>query len=292
MIMLKKGVVCMRYQESREAKEIIDLQNEDGTWGNSFHSLAKVVKGKMITTEQALRRLWLLGYIIEDEPIRKSVDCMISCLRNERKIDHYWEKTHNWDLFTKMMLSTWIKIFDPVNPEAIFFSKHWANIIEKAFISGEYSNENYVKAYIEEFDSKPRGAREIDFVSFYQIILLRGQLSKNTEKLLLKYVISKPDGIYYIYHNALNKLPAQFQSKETVKYLAVIDLLKDYSTAKEELGFVAEWLNKNKDIKGQWDLGAKSKDGIYLPISDSWRNAEDRKSDCTKKITEILGKIG
>ena len=122
--------------------------------------------------------------------------------------------------------------------------------------------------------------------------MLRGQLSKNTEKLLLKYVISKPDGIYYIYHNALNKLPAQFQSKETVKYLAVIDLLKDYSTAKEELGFVAEWLNKNKDIKGQWDLGAKSKDGIYLPISDSWRNAEDRKSDCTKKITEILGKIG
>lgn len=69
----------------------------------------------------------------EDEPIRKAVDCMVSCLRGERKIDNYWEKGRDWDLFTKLMLSTWVRIFEPENKVALEFAKHWVNIFEKAF---------------------------------------------------------------------------------------------------------------------------------------------------------------
>ena len=45
-----------------------------------------------LTTEQALRRLKLLGFTILDEPIKKSVGCMVACLNGERKIDNYHEK--------------------------------------------------------------------------------------------------------------------------------------------------------------------------------------------------------
>lgn len=103
----------MSHKENQIALSILELQNEDGTWGNEFHSLAVPTSRNPLTTKQALRRLKILGFIIEDAPIRKTVDCMVSCLRGERKIDNYWEKTQEWNLFTKLMLSTWVKIYEP-----------------------------------------------------------------------------------------------------------------------------------------------------------------------------------
>ena len=79
----------MDYKHGKIAESILALQNEDGTWGNMFHSLAVPNNKTPLTTEQALRRLKGLGFTLEDEPIRKAVDCMVSCLRGERRIDDY-----------------------------------------------------------------------------------------------------------------------------------------------------------------------------------------------------------
>lgn len=73
--------------------------------------------------------------------------------------------------------------------------------------------------------------------------------------------------------------------------LEAIDILAGYKLAKEKLSFVVEWLEDNKDENGQWDLGAKAKDNLYFPLSDSWRSAECRKTDCTAKITAIIDKL-
>ena len=79
----------MAHKTGKIAEQIIALQNDDGTWGNAFHSLSVPNTKKPLTTEQALRRLKLLGFTINDEPIRKAVDCMVSCLNGKRKIDNY-----------------------------------------------------------------------------------------------------------------------------------------------------------------------------------------------------------
>ncbi len=131
----------MDCKEGKIAQQIIALQNEDGTWGNEFHSLSIPNAKKPLTTEQALRRLRNLGFTIDDVPVRNAVDYMIACLKGERKIDNYWEKTMDWDLFTRLMLSTWVKLFVPDNDIALGFSKHWANIIEKTFENGIYDND-------------------------------------------------------------------------------------------------------------------------------------------------------
>lgn len=281
----------MDYRNGKIAQKILELQNEDGTWGNEFHSFAIPTNKRPLTTEQALRRLKYLGFTINDAPIRKTVDCMVSCLRGERRIDNYWEKTLDWDLFTKLMLSTWVKIFEPDNELALDFAKHWANIIEKAFASGEYNHEVYRNAYVEEFYQNVKGPKEVGFISFYQLNLLQGLLTKETEGRMLDYVISNPTGIYYIYGKPINELPKDFASVETSRYLAAVDILSDYPSAKEKLGFVVEWLEMNKDENGQWDLGAKAKDNVYFPLSDSWRTAEYRKADCTEKISRILNRL-
>ena len=281
----------MNHKDGKFAKEIIDLQNDDGTWGQYFHTLSQPNKRRPLTTEQALRRLKELGFTIKDTPILKAVECMTSCLLGERKIDNSWEKTHNWELFMHLMLSTWIRIFEPNNELALKFSKRWAAVIERSFESGTFNNDAYLDAYICEFSSKPKGARELDFSDFYHINLLQGVLSEETENRLLNYITEKPNGIYYVYGKPLNILPSVFKSKETSWYLSAIEILSGYKSAKEKLYFVINWLNNNKDENGQWDLGSKAKDNVYLPLSDSWNKTEYRKVDCTERITAIINKL-
>ncbi|MDO5397714.1 MAG: hypothetical protein Q4G33_07270 [bacterium] len=61
------------YKNGKRAEKIISLQNSDGTWGNMFHSLCPPNKRYPLTTEQALRRLKILGFTIKDAPIRKAL---------------------------------------------------------------------------------------------------------------------------------------------------------------------------------------------------------------------------
>lgn len=279
------------YKNGKIAQEIVELQNADGTWGEIFHSLAQPNKRYPLTTEQALRRLKILGFTIDDIPIRKAVDCMTSCLRGERKIDDYWEKTKDWELFTLLMLSTWVKIFEPDNELAVTFAKRWVTVIEKAFESGMYNLDACADAYRCEFPSKVKGAGIPDFSNFYYIYLLQDVLPKETEKRFLDYIIANPKGIYYVYNKPLNKVPDIFASKETSQYLAAIEILSGYQSAKEKLGFVVEWLENNRDENGQWDLGTKANDNVYFPLSDSWRRPEYRKADCTERVAAILQKI-
>jgi hypothetical protein len=244
-----------------------------------------------LTTEQALRRLKVLGLTIDDPPIRKAVDYMTACLRGERKIDDSWEKTHNWSLFTQLMLSAWLKQFEPENELAQAFANRWARVIEEAFQSGPYDHETYTRAYITEFNSQPRGPREKDFVSFYPVALLPKALTEETEKRFLDYIIRKPDGIYYVYRKSIDRLPEVFASQETSNYLAALELLSEYGSAKEKLGFAVDWLKSNSDSDNHWDLGIKANDGIYFPLSDSWRKPTNRKIDCTERVSVLIKKL-
>ncbi len=108
---------------------------------------------------------------------------------------------------------------------------------------------------------------------------------------MLNYVISKPDGVYYIYDKPITELPTVFKSKETSRYLEAIEILSEYKSAKKKLGFVMDWLEDNKNENGQWDLGAQAKDNLHFPLSNSWRKASDRIMDCTYRIKKIIANI-
>lgn len=267
------------------------MQNPDGTWGSQFHTLSMPDRRQgLITTEQALRRLKILGFTIGDEPIKRAVGCMCACLRGERRIDDYWEKGHDWALFTRMMLSAWVLEFSP-EPEALEFAQSWTRVIEEAFKDGNYDDSAYRAAYTEEFRSPIRGGRERDFVDFYHVSLLKGQLSEEIESRFLDYVIGKPEGIYYICDGPVLSLPGEFASRETVRYLAAVELLLGYRLAAHKLQFAADWLGQNRGSDGLWDLGPKSRDGVHLPLSDSWRRKGARQADCTEWIASILDQL-
>ena len=132
------------YKESRWAKSIISLQHEDGSWG-FFHSLCVPTKSDPITTEQALKRLEILGFTIDDEPIQKAVSYIHSCLAGENQIPDRREKLHDWGIFNSMMFSAWIRRFTKEDKLADQTARLWAEIIRNSFAGGTYEHDRYVE---------------------------------------------------------------------------------------------------------------------------------------------------
>lgn len=277
------------HKDGKWAKQIIALQDEEGKWG-CFHSLSQFYNAP-ITTEQALRRLEYLGYTIEDECIQKAVRYMNDCLIGENAIPDRREKVHDWDIFTSMILSTWIRRFTDDNPHANKVAEQWAGVISAAFSSGKFDYDEYVRAYHEILGLKPKGGRLIDFVNFYPISLLCDCLDKKTQESVMDYVLNRDDGIYYIYDKKISVLPECFESRNTSRYLAAVELLARYKSAKYKLKYVVDWLSQNKNENGKWDMGKSVNDKMYFPLSDDWRKSETREADCTERIENLITAI-
>lgn len=281
----------MEYKNGKWAEKIISLQQPNGSWG-CFHTLSRPTHQQPITTEQALRRLKILGFTKEDTPIMHAIKYMETCLMHPEPTV-FIEKKHDSKTYGDLMLAAWLRIFDKDNKIALPIAENWANIISSAFRNGEYDHEEYVSAYEAIIKKKlnPKADCLANFVVFYQLSLTTDCFDEKTESAVLDYILTYNNGIHYIYDGLLTELPKSFQSKQTSRYLAAIELLAKFQKNKHKLQFVVDWLNKNKDENGQWDLGKQSNDGIYFPLSDSWRKEEYRKADCTERINALLNTI-
>jgi len=279
----------MNYKDGKWAKKIIELQHKDGSWG-FFHSLSNPTSQQPMTTEQALRRLEILGYTINDKPIQKAVKYLQNCLIGKNTIPDRVEKQIDWGKFKDLMISTWIKRFIPDDKRSNDLSKKWAEIVNGSFFNNKFNQSNFnilfYKVLCYNNSKKP-----IRFMTFYPISLVANNLSKDIEPLYFKYILDYDKGItYFSYTKPLNTLPQYFKSKETSAYIREIELLAEYKnvTCKKQLLFVNEWIKNNKLNDTEWDMGKEAKDGIYFPLSDSWRKDEDRIKDCTYRITKLL----
>ncbi len=273
------------------AQKLIALQREDGAWGH-FHSLSQI-SGSPVTTEQALRRLERLGFTKSDPPIQKALSYMRACLAGEKEIPDRREKTHDWDMFTRTMLAAWIRRFTKADALANEIAAQWGKTVSAAYEDGHYDHGAYLAAYRGTFGARPFGGRLIDFRAFYEISLVSATLDPRVERAFSKDVLSHPTGIYYVYGATLLSPPEDFSSKDASRYLAAVELMLEYesSACRTLLSPAAKWLKAHRGADGLWDMGAKVKDNIYFPLSDSWRTASDRKRDCTERIMRALERL-
>lgn len=122
------------HKDGKWAKHIISLQDEEGKWG-CFHSLSQLY-GAPMTTEQAMRRLEILGYTMDDLCIQKAVAYMEDCLIGRKQIPDRREKVTDWDVFSELILSAWIRRFTFSCDAANAVAKKWAEVISLAFLDG------------------------------------------------------------------------------------------------------------------------------------------------------------
>lgn len=270
------------------ADRLISMQDEEGKWGY-FHSLSSDSKVP-VTTEQALRRLEILGFTPEDDCIRKALGYMHECLSGKQQIPDRRESLHDWDVFTSMMLSAWIRRFTKEDPLANAVAAKWSSIITAAFSSGAFDRISYEDAYFKMFSLKPKGGRLTDFSQFYLVSMMCDILDPRTESAFVRQILHHTEGIYYVWEKPL-LVPPEFESLAASRYLRAIELLAEYKKGREQLHFAADWLMANQKHDGRWDMGPKAKDGIYFPLSDSWRKQEQREADCTERVTKLLIKL-
>jgi len=282
-----------KISRSRWVEPIEKLQWEDGSWGR-FHSMSSELSSSL-TTEQALRRLFNLGFDRSRDSIGQALRYMKKFLKGEVRLRDRREKKHDWDLLTKLFVSAWILIFEPDNREAGDFADSWAGIISHAF-SGKgrdgnpgYDDKLYNEAYREIL--KPETGKYIwGFRNFYVVSILKGRLPEKTESKFLDSILTSEKGIYYIYGRPLCSFPENFRSKESLGFINAYELLSGYRLFPRKTGNFRNWLEKNSEDNGFWDMGKAVKDNYVFPLSESWRREINRKIDCTVKIRRILAK--
>lgn len=275
------------YQDGKWARQLMSLQNEDGKWG-TFHSMSQFYDAP-ITTEQALRRLENLGFTREDACIQKALRYMDDCLAGKNAIPDHWEKIHDWDVFTNLILATWIRRFTSDNAAANRIAAQWAEVVTAAFSNGAYDQAAYVAAYHAVI--RPNGGRLVNLMNFYPVSLVSDCLDPETENALMDYALHHDSGIYYIYDRRIADPPPAFESREASRYLAAIELLSRYQHARHQLRFVVDWLDGCRNENSRWDMGKSVNDKLYFPLSDNWRKQETREADCTYRISNLIGKI-
>ena len=115
-------------------------------------------------------------------------------------------------------------------------------------------------------------------------------LDRQTENLMLDYVLKHENGIYYVYESRIDIVPDEFQSKKASRYLAAIELLTRYESGKEKLSFALDWLKEKQSADGKWDMGSAAKDGVYFPLSDRW-DKNTRITDSTYRINKLFSML-
>ena len=268
--------------------DIKQLQLEDGSWGQ-FHSMSQFSQVS-ITTEQALRRLIILGLDKHDEVIQKALAYMEKYLLGELDLRDRKEKKHDWGMLTRLFVATWILKIDSSNDLAKEIANDWGKVITHAFSGDEYNHNAYIDAYYEVHKS-PKEKYLWKFENFYLVSILSGMLSSHVESKFLDYIIKAKNGIYYIHDRCLEIPPSNFCSKAASRYIYAHEILRNYACAKSKLQYFGEWVTNNISQDGFWDMGQLVKDNMQFPLSNSWREPFNRKVDCTVRILRVLSKI-
>jgi len=287
----------VNYKTGKWANEIVGLQNDDGSWGEWFHTLSMPTSKRPMTTEQALRRLIRLGFTKDDEVIKKALSYMRDCLAGINTVHDRLEKQVDFNIFIELMLAVWIRRFTRDDDLANAVAKKWRLIAEAAFSSGRYDPESYVNRLYEVLEPKygtvkrTKELLRIDY--YYPVSVLAGEISETIEQAYFDYVMDSKKGYYYGFVGAVTQPPEVFLSKEASRYLAAIEIYCEYPNkyCKDKLKIAVDWLKMNKNANGKWDMGAVVKDGAHFPLSDSWSKAESREDDCTYRIEKIISAL-
>lgn len=264
--------------QSRLVRELLQAQHPDGSFGR-FYSRNKQVRYAARTTETAQIRAMSLGMKPDHILMQRLKTYYESILRDEITWPDRPDPSLDWPLSIRMVTAARLRQIEPDHPLALAEAERTHQLIEAAFADGDFSELNFNEVYEDLFDAPPEFGSRMLF-SQYALIIVGGLLPYEIEERLTRHIIENCRGIYLINNRSLKYPPLAFQSRESLRYIRALELLALYPSSADLLIHAADWIWEQQSNNGLWDMGPLARDGLELPLSDSWRQGQ-RSIDCT-----------
>lgn len=265
-----------------KVEKLRKTQQEDGSFG-PFHSMST---NGLMTTEKALRRMYSLSFKRDSDILDKSIEYLRNLLHNKIVMPDRVEKVIPWAVFSELMFSAWLTLFNSLDEKVYDNRYKWNRVISLSNINGKFSYDVYKKEFQKMFGKLESRQRVIDPTCFYCVVLLVDCLNGDSQKAYFDYIMSQ--GIYYIYNKPLTCLPKNFDSKEAIQFLEAIKLASKYCVDDEDLKYVRKWLLDQRVSENSWSMINLKSDGIIFPKSKSWRKRTDKENDINRYLMDVL----
>ena len=267
-------------------RELSQSQAADGSWGR-FYTRNKMVKFAGKTTETALVRSVSLGMDKKHPVIGRSIKYLESVLLGLASWPDRPEETLEWPVGIKLVTAACLNLLDPENEASRPVAALWQGILQETLADGYFDEVRYQEMFEDYFHQLPNNGSSLAR-SGYILMLLRNRIPYDLEVRLTNHLINHARGIFLINNRSLNHFPLEFPSRESLRFLAALDLLSYFPSASNLLEKAYEWLWDQKNSEGLWDFGQLGRDGLHLPLSNSWRVLKARETDCTIRILTIM----
>ena len=271
--------------QSRLIRELVQSQHDDGSFGR-FYSRNKQVRQASRTTETALIRAVSMGMKPDHPMLRKMKSYMEAILRDEITWPDRPDPTLDWPLSIKLVTAARLRQLDPDHPLAMKEAMQAKELIQASFAEGSFCELTYNEIYEDLFGVPPVYGSRMLFSS-YTLLIVQGLLPYHLEELITRHIIENCRGIYLVNNRSLKYTPLIFDSRESLRYVRALELLSHYPSSADLLIHAIDWLWEQQNNNGLWDFGPLGRDGLVLPLSDSWRQGQ-RPVDCTVMLLSLL----
>lgn len=283
------GDVRQAEQEVAQSKWVTELaqhQQPDGTWGR-FHSQDSQVKTPFPTTEYAIRRALALGLDRHSPILQKAAAFIADHLDGNSTWSDPPEKHDDPRVFPYNIRSISAGMLALIDREHALLEplwQHWAKLLAAAFAEGDYNprTELACQQELSGISSK----RLMPFHVYYPLLILsatRNMLPLDLEDQMLAYLLHKPDGIYYIGDLRLDTLP-RLDDPKFFDWLYGHEVISRFERWKAFAPHFMNWLWSQRGANGLWRMGPGVAHSYAFPMSESWRNPENRDIDCSVRI--------
>ena len=277
---------------SRWVQQLQETQWADGTWGR-FHTQDTKTKQAIPTTETGIALALAYGLDKHDALLAKTLSFIEAHIAGTAAWRDRVEKHDDpnlWNIITPIISAANLALIDDEHPMLDNFITPWIEIVTTAFTSGSYDRQAEITAINKILMLHARNPPA--FHTKYPLILLsskRSKLDPHLEGRILEHILSRPDGVYYLYDGLLSHMPAATERKFYYWLATQLTLARFPNWFRWADAFISDlFAQRNQD--GLWEFSARVPRRPYspLPLSESWRCKINKSVDCSVLILQLL----
>ncbi len=226
-----------------------------------------------------------IGLTANDPELQPLVEHLLDCIHGHITVHESMNPA-----IGRLLASGMLRQLVSNHPAQEPYAAALAGAVSDAYTSGTYQAERYRQTLCEALevpDNLPVPPVESELV----LIQLDGRLEHSVEALLTYDLLHHTRGIIGLNNRPMIHLPLKYPSVEACRYVLALEVLTHFDTVIDRLDFAREWLYECADEDGLWDISHECRDGIMLPLSESWRSPNHRRMDVSLQVMRVLQKL-